>query len=247
MEDTKFLEVIDSSAVEFGEERTHDIILNGEIISVTFKFGKKTILPFEQGVKFMKDGFVILDVDGDSLNIPAVASDNVSSQIGYDECVAKYSELTFSALKLRAAQKVGGEIYLKSKAGDTKNIISFLSGEAPETSLIDEENWGEYESIPNTIDGEENLIDDSEDVYNTETVDEKQDNTETAEKTNPETKEQEETFTIDEVKKATDEALELAVKHEIDINTVIGTGAKGNILKRDIEKIIATTVDAPTE
>ena len=149
-QEAKYLHVIDSSCTEEAQERTHEIVVKGETIPITFKYGEKTVLPFEQGVKFMKDGFTVEQVSGETLDLPAVASDNVVAQIGHDETVAKYSELTTAALKLRAAQKAGGEIYLEAEEEDRPNIIEFLAGKPP-------------------VDDEENLID--EDDEDTETVD----------------------------------------------------------------------------
>lgn len=140
--------VVDSSCTEEAKERTHDIIVDGRVISVTFKHGEDTVLPFEQGVKFMCDGFVVTECGGAELTLPAIATDNVSAQIGPDECLAKYTELTISALKLRAAQKEGGEIYLDADDEDKEDLIAFIMGESPvdeaeeaeeDKSLIDED------------------------------------------------------------------------------------------------------------
>ncbi len=211
MEKGKFLEVIDSSTTETHRERTHDIIVNGEVIPITFVFGKRTILPFEQGIKFMKDGFEVKEVDGDSLELPAVASENVQFQLKKDECVAKYTELTLSALKLRAAKKNGGEMYLDATDEDREDIISFITGEELHT-VIDKEPDDEID----IEDGTNNI-----DKYGSK------------EESNNDGK-----FTLKEIKNATDSALELAVKYNIDISLIEGTGAGGNILKGDVQQYI---------
>lgn len=128
----KFLRVIDSSCTNECPERTHTIVVHGSRVVVTFKLGTETILPFEQGIKFMIDGFTVEEVDGNVLDLPAVASESVLPLLANDECVAKYSELSTSALKLRAAAKSGGEIYLGSSDDDRNLIVSFLSGNLPE-------------------------------------------------------------------------------------------------------------------
>jgi len=151
--------VVDSSVTEEVTERTHEIIVGGELIPVTFKHGEDTILPFEQGVKFMSDGFTVTECDGLELALPAVASDNVAAQISSDECIAKYTELNINSLKLRAAQKEGGEIYLDADDADREDIIAFIVGDAPvaesedapleEDSLIDEDEF-EVDPDPDT-------------------------------------------------------------------------------------------------
>lgn len=123
--------VIDSSVNEDNPVREHEIIVKGQIIPVVFRLGEPKILPFEHAMKFMKDGFTVKEVNGSDINLPAVPTDSVSAQLAPDETVAKYSELTFSALKLRAAQKSDGDIYLEAKEEDRLEIISFLMGEVP--------------------------------------------------------------------------------------------------------------------
>ena len=125
----KKLRVIDHSATELNPVRVHDVLINGNIFPVTFKYNEATILPFEQGVKFMKDGFTVTEVDGDEVNMPAVPNDSVAVQLGADECVAKYRELNLSSLKLRAAQRADGEAFLDAGEEDKDAIVAFLSGD----------------------------------------------------------------------------------------------------------------------
>lgn len=138
-EKSKALLVNDLSVNETSGPRTHVIVVGGQEIEVKFELGKQTILPFEQGAKFMgKEGFVVREVDGNELKIPAVPSDSVAAQIGPDECVAKYDELTFNALKVRAAQKQDGEIFLEAEQEDRDSVIAFLIGDDL-VPVVDEE------------------------------------------------------------------------------------------------------------
>lgn len=337
-EAVKALHVVDSSVTEEAQERVHDVIVKGEIQQVAFRYGEKTILPFEIGVKFSGlQGFSVHEVDGKLLELPAKASENVAAQLAYDECVAKYSELTFTSLKLRAAQKPNGEIYLEADEKDRDNLIAFLIGEPPvsdvvyedvsEIDLADEdqddvvdvrteeekqqdfviahfgdgrENLvlnvmktddpndipdfvlsftdadGEHEIVRGTgpelydaaVNGisadrfnsdkdaaaEKSLSDEENGVASTEEDTKEvasEDDAKTEDKAEPdegdvadeahddaEPAAEEEKFTLDEVKSATDEALALAVKFGVDINTIKGTGAKGNIRKGDVQKYI---------
>lgn len=344
MNKEKFLRVTDTSCTEEAGQRTHHIKVKGEDIPITFEYGKETILPFEQGVKFMIDGFVVEEVDGSEIDLPVVPSDSIKASLASDQCVAKYSELRTTALKLRAGQKPGGEIYLDAEEEARSDIIAFLIGNPPVT--------GETSEEPENIDGEENLLEDDEDdkpaqeedklqadleartekvlnhfasdypddrrrlvpqdnredgvvIYAVCTVEEdhdasineantvvsgtfleleaaaiegisadrfnsdqdakapppetidkpesEEDKSETgtepekdADESKPET-EGEQRVTLDEVKKSTDEALELAVEHGIDINDVPGTGEDGNVLKPDVEKFIAEHGLSPKE
>ena len=271
MDDCKekdYLLVVDSSVTEINKERTHEIRVEEELVSVTFKYGEETILPFSHGVKFSGlDGFTVESSDGLPLEMPPVASDNVVAQLDKGECIAKYTELTISALKMRAVKKDGGEIYLDAEEDDRADVIAFVSGENPvETDF--EENFG-------SIDGEENLLDEDDenegdipnldlhektvagDDLSKEGLDEtpgadQEENSDTQEpeadvtdpdadstEENPvETADDEKKFTLDEIEHSTDEALAKAVEYGVDINTVIGTGEDNNVLVSDVEAYI---------
>lgn len=127
----KLLRVTDSSCTAECPERTHTIKVRGELIDIKFKLGEEKLLPFEQGVKFMVDGFKVEEADGSSLVLPAVAKDNVKASLGADEAVANLEELTLSSLILRASQKAGGEIYLNATDSDRDDIIAFIKGKPP--------------------------------------------------------------------------------------------------------------------
>ncbi len=153
--------VIDHSTSEEYKVRKHDILINGSTTTITFTHGEPTILPFAQAAKFRNlEGFTVKKADGSDLPETAVASDSVSSMIGPDECVAKFSELTFEALKLRAAKEKDGEVFLDVKESEDArlDIITFLSPESPATAPSED----------GTIDGEDDLIDDSDDEDDTD-------------------------------------------------------------------------------
>jgi hypothetical protein len=158
----KLLRVTDSSCTAEAPERTHTIKVRGELVDITFKLGEDKILPFEQGVKFMVDGFKVEEADGGTLVLPAVAKDNIKASLAGDEAVANLAELTLSSLILRASQKPGGEIYLNATDADRDDLISFIKGEAPKA--------GPDETKVETVgEAEEDLID-TEGEDNAETV-----------------------------------------------------------------------------
>jgi hypothetical protein len=210
--DQKFLRVIDSSVTEEYPKRVHEIVLNGTIIEVPFTLGVPTILPFEQGIKFMKDGFKVEATDGSSLDLPVIPTDNVVASLAKDECVAKFSELRIGALKLRAAQRHGGEIFASCTDQDRKELVSFLS----------DSKIGEDETVADTVDGEDDLIDD-------------EDEDETS------------TFTVDEVQTATDGAIALLADYGIELSAVTGTGKNGNVLVGDVKDYIEKNSLSPLD
>lgn len=339
MDNQRYLRVHDTSCTAEAPVRTHDIIVHGQVISVTFKHGEETVLPFEQGVKFMQDGFKVEEVDGSSVVLPTIASDAVNATLAPDECVAKYVELTLSSLRIRAAQKPGGEVYLNAGEETRDDIIAFLIGKAPE---------GFTEAESEFVDGEENLLDDDDEAnggaglsgdlgaatlpapgiteeefaarysgfsfsdlmialqekfgavsYNANLIGPNSysydllaadgavvasgdlDSLIAREGVNPPPAQEQaapaavpqedpeatadassgvsggvsgepakeegsagpadekKDFSLDEVKAATDDALELALQYGVDVKSVQGSGAKGNVLKADVEAFIA--------
>jgi hypothetical protein len=135
----KFLRVIDTSCTEVSGDRKHAVFLNGELVEVVFKYGKENILPLELALKFVQTGFEVQELaDGYKITIPAIPTDNVAAQLANDECVAKFTELTLQSLKVRAAQRKGGEMFLNLEDADKPLIISFLEGRAPEPELEDD-------------------------------------------------------------------------------------------------------------
>lgn len=242
----KFLLVTDSSCTLDYPERTHTINVRGQDIAVTFNFGKETVLPFEQGVKFSKlAGFTVEEKDGYSLVIPAVTPENIKQALAKDEVIAKLGELSLSSLKLRAASLKGGEIFLDAGDDARNDIIAFIVGEPP-VGLVAEP----------TVDGEEVLIEDEDETIiegsepntNPETSAPQTVDGEVESGSGSETEaDTEKTFTLDEVKGATDEALALAAEHGIDTTTLVGSGENGNVLKGDVEDYIKENNIQPAE
>lgn len=118
----KFLSVMDTSATFDCPVREHQIMLNGEIKTVTFEHGKPTILSKEIGLKFMMAGFIVRDAEDNELVIPTSSADELAE----DEVVAKLSELTDDSLLIRSLSKVGGEQFAVGEVS-RKALISFLT------------------------------------------------------------------------------------------------------------------------
>jgi len=251
MSKQKALRVIDTSVTEESVVRIHEIFVNGNLETVEFKYGEEKILPFEVGIKFMKDGFIVEEVDGSKLELPVIATDNVQAQLKKGECIARFSELTFEALKLRVAQKKDGEIFLEADEDERPALIDFLNGNV--------------ELPKDYIDGKDNLIED--DVEEIDVVAENQapqvdaqtlnvseavDDTTQEDKAletqenaiSDESSDKDASFTLEEIKKATDSALVLITANGLDINDITGTGANGNITKPDVEKFLEAKAKA---
>lgn len=299
MENTeKLLRVTDKSCTVEFSERTHTINVRGQEIPVTFKFGEAKVLPFEQGVKFMVDGFIVEDFDGTVLGLPAVAREGAASYLGKDEVIAKLSELTISALKVRAAQKNGGEMFLEADEAAKADIIAFIIGDAPEGLAVEAEvsdveddadagkpvivdpKADEGDGLPesgvepntnpetiapqvpeDTVAGEatETVVGDISQIETFAAPDDHihaggLEPVAAADLTTPFTSDKnpeiesgagkepvasEQTFTLNEINGATDEALQLCVDYGIDVKTLVGSGENGNVLKGDVEKYIS--------
>jgi hypothetical protein len=125
--------VRDSSCTATHPTRKHTVLLNGEFIEVVFLYGQQTLLDFDLAMKFNKEGFTLLDPDSNrEVTTPAQTDELVRLKIGEDEIVAKYEELTDTALKMRAAVIPGGEKMLL-EAVEREEIILFLMGARNET------------------------------------------------------------------------------------------------------------------
>lgn len=121
--------VVDSSCTAESRIRKHDVLINGDIISVEFKYGEKKVLDFEVGMKFNKDGFKVLDPDTEQpILAPAVTDETIRVRIGDDEVIAKYEELTETSLKMRAAVLPNGEDLIRDDKTDREDLILFLLG-----------------------------------------------------------------------------------------------------------------------
>ena len=169
MNSEKMFRVIDSSTTHECPERIHDVIVDGQVTSVRFTLNVPTLLPEKTALKFMVDGFSVVDAEsGAVVPRPAFTDETVRNRIGEDEIVAKYEELTDEALQMRAVVLPGGEIF--AVGGDViskQNLIDFLKhGPAKVTA--------EEEIILDIGDTEESLIDedsfDDDDVVNVGTI-----------------------------------------------------------------------------
>lgn len=155
----KYLRVIDSSCTPEAQERTHSVNFGGEKVSVTFKYGEPTVLPYELAMKFNVEGFTLESTDGAPLVLPTQAKDAVALHLEADECVAKYYELTTESLVLRAVQKPNGEIFGDAGEEDRSDLVAFLSGKGPDGT-------GEAGDDQSEIDDEDSLIEEDDDETN---------------------------------------------------------------------------------
>lgn len=120
---SKMFKVIDSSATVDNQTRIHDVLVNGVLQRTTFHYGSPTELPPEVALKFLKDGFIVLDETGKPYQTPAVADAVMESRLKPGEVIARLEELELDALRLRAAVMPHGETVKDAKK---EAVIAFL-------------------------------------------------------------------------------------------------------------------------
>ena len=146
----KLLKVIDSSLTLNNPKRIHQIITNGELQDVVFVYGEDKFLPESVAMKFSKEGFRIVHIEDDSeIYIPREIPVGAPVQLQPDEVIARYTELTFDALRTRAVILPGGEKFIQDGV-QSQDIIDFLMGfgdntPMPEKTIDGEEELGELE------------------------------------------------------------------------------------------------------
>lgn len=250
MNTEKFIRVIDSSCTEENPRREHEI--GG--MTIVFEYGKDTILPYAQGLKFNLAGFTIQEVDGTAIALPSPAKEGLFG-LAKDEVVAKLGELTTTSLKLRAAQKKGGELFLDAGDDGRADMIRFIIGEAPvatpaadepvlsSLSIEDADEVDEGDVLPELPSG-------TEANTNSEIIAPSPDEVESGAGTEESAPAADEPkFSLNDVKGATDEALQLCVDYGIELSALEGkgTGEAGNIIKADVEAHISENNLLPVE
>ena len=139
----KVLKVIDSSLTLEHPKRIHQLIINGEITDIVFNYGEDKFLPESVAMKFAKEGFRIVHPDSEAeVEIPREIPYGAPVQLHPDEVIAKFTELTFEALRTRAVILPGGEKFVK-EGYDSQDIIAFLMGTEP--TIDGDEELGELE------------------------------------------------------------------------------------------------------
>lgn len=177
-ENQKLFKVIDSSLTLDSPKRTHQIIIDGEIVDVVFEYGTDKILPEAVAMKFAKDGFRIVHFEcGTEVYIPHDNPIGAPVKLGDDEVIARYTELTFEAIRTRAVILPGGEKFVKEDA-EIKDMIDFLMKkplDVVDVVIDEEEELGELDNQEGDV-LDENITDEN-------TTDPKPDAEDTAEAT----------------------------------------------------------------
>lgn len=151
----KHLKVIDSSLTLENQKRIHQIIINGEITDVVFVYGEDKFLPESVAMKFSKEGFRIVHPEDDSeVEIPREIPFGAPVQLKADEVIARYSELSFDALRTRSVILPGGEKFIQDVV-EAQDMIDFLMGK--EQTIDEEEELGELEDEEGDV-TDENII-----------------------------------------------------------------------------------------
>lgn len=123
---SKMYRVTDTSATANNPKRTHEIIINGEIKSVFFEYGKATLVPFEEAAKFQKsEGFIVTNDEGNVMEKPSDVPPAIMHTMKTNECIARFDEMTREALYMRSVMLPGGEKF-KGNAGKD-DLVAFLT------------------------------------------------------------------------------------------------------------------------
>ena len=158
--------VVDSSVTAEHPQRVHDVVVDGNIQRVVFNLGEEMLLPYAVGVKFMQEGFRVFEPGTNTEIIaPPKTDETIRTRIGPDEVVAKYTELTDAALRMRAASLVDGERFISAKV-DQAEIIAFLKSNAVGTPEEDEDLIDEEETLVDVGAGEEPSADEDDQPIN---------------------------------------------------------------------------------
>lgn len=108
-------------------ERTHQQLVDGMVKSYTFVYEKETMMPEEEARKFVKtEAFIVLDHNHNRV-LPSVPIDRGVGErvrLGVNEAVARFDELTTSALVSRVSSEIGGERFTRNH--NREELIDFL-------------------------------------------------------------------------------------------------------------------------
>ncbi len=123
------LYVMDKTANAVCPERIHEIIVNGKVVSYTFKALERTKMPFAHAMKYLKHDFMeVTDEGGRPYKAaPGVAVDAAgmaTTMLPPDQVIANLDELTVGALTIRVNAEPGGEKFNKRSGRD--KLIAFL-------------------------------------------------------------------------------------------------------------------------
>ncbi|MBU8540183.1 hypothetical protein [Falsiroseomonas tokyonensis] len=113
--------------------RVHQVP-SGRTYPLTADIDKPTPMLRSDASIFLRDpAFIVFDENGKeqrSLPQPEAARERVVTDLQQDECVARYDELTLTALRARAAQRPGGA---KLDGAPRDQVLEFLIGGNPGT------------------------------------------------------------------------------------------------------------------
>lgn len=137
--DTDYFVMDPSATVRFPTEpekniRIHEIPLTPGGVAMPFKFvpGRPTRMPREYALRFLRDPFTVLDMDGNKLETPPelhVLGDNrgvVGRKLAHNEVVASLGELTTQALFNRCKRHPNSDTIGMQSSRDS--MVGFLVG-----------------------------------------------------------------------------------------------------------------------
>lgn len=121
-----------------GGVRLHDMIVAGQRRQFRFEFGKGTEMPLAIATRFVKQkgSFTLVDGEGNYIEYAGTPKQPDEVEAGEkfvlrdDQTVARWSELSIDALRLRVAEMDGGEMVLNQ---DPESIRKWIINKRIET------------------------------------------------------------------------------------------------------------------
>ncbi len=113
--------------------REHVMLIDGLEQPFRFVFGKPVPMPRAIAVKFLAKGFVLTNKEGNRIEFklrpkqPDELGAGEAFKLGADEVVARYDELSLTAIYNRAVELPGGERFAKAdRQPDKGQMIDFI-------------------------------------------------------------------------------------------------------------------------
>lgn len=128
------MRVLDSTATLASGPRRHEQVVGGRLVTYEFKPNEPLDLPPEVATKFLKhEAFRLIGPNGEPVAYlrrpkqPDELGAGEKLALGPDETVARYDELSNSALLQRALELPGGEVFAQGASPPSRTaLIAFL-------------------------------------------------------------------------------------------------------------------------
>ena len=111
--------------------RVHDLVINGQVRSYIFNYGKPLEMTEAEARKFMAiEAFQVFNTQGDRVLPTVSVFEGIGTnrrELANNECIARFDELTLDSLRDRAAPLPGGENIIRANTPKAE-VIAFMIG-----------------------------------------------------------------------------------------------------------------------